>query len=110
MDRLDSTLFFVSAILQLAAILFAIRMSREVQDRGPWLVMLAALALMFAARILAMFIPRYVLHINPWFAISTSLLLLIALFAIRRVANAERLSRLSAVANAAERDASEGRY
>ena len=39
-----------------------------------------------------------------------SLLLLIALFAIRQVANAERLSRLSAATNAAERDASEGRY
>ncbi len=111
MDRLDTTVYFISAVLQLAAMVFAIRMSMEVTDRRPWLVLFAALAVMFAARILALSVPLQVRqHLNPFIAVAISLLLLIALFAIRRVATAERLSRLSAATNAAERDASEGRY
>src|SRR5579872_2433700 len=111
MDRLDTAMYFLSALLQLAAMVFAIRMSREVIDRRPWMVMLAALAVMFGARILALAVPISMRqHVTPFIAVAISLLLLIALFAIRRVAVAERLSRLSAATSAAERDASEGRY
>jgi PAS domain S-box-containing protein len=111
MDRLDNTLYFVAAVLQFAAIIFAIRMSLEVADRRPWLLMLLALAVMFGARILALSVPMQLRqHISPFIAPLISLLLLIALFAIRRVAMAERMSRLSAATSAAERDASEGRY
>jgi PAS domain S-box-containing protein len=108
---MDTTIYFISAVLQLAAMVFAVRMSLEVSDRRPWLVMLLALALMFGGRILALLIPIQVRqHFSPFIAVMISLLLLVALFAMRRVAIAERLSRLSAAASAAERDASEGRY
>ena len=111
MDRLDTFLYFVAAVLQLAAMIFAIRMSMEVSDRRPWMIMLGALAVMFGARILALTVPYSVRqHLGPYIATCISLLLLVALFAIRRVAVAERLSRLSAATSRAERDASEGRY
>lgn len=111
MDRLDYTLYTVSAVLQLAAMIFAIRMSLQVADRRPWLVLLAALAVMFGGRLLAVEVPlQQRQHIGPFIAVFTSLLLLIALFAIQRVAISERLSRLTAAANAAERDASDIRY
>jgi len=111
MSGLDATFYFISATLQLAAMIFAIRMSREVADRRPWLVLLSALVLMFVARILAIMLPLSTReHINPFVAIMVSLLLLVALFTIRQVAVAERVSRLAAAKNADERDASEGRY
>ena len=102
MDRLDTTLYFVSAVLQLAAMVFAVRMSKEVADRRPWLMLFAALAVMFGARILALSVPLQIRqHLGPFIAVVISLLLLVALFAIRRVAIAERLSRLSAATSAA---------
>ena len=111
MDRLDQTLFFFSAILQLAAIVFALLMARQVNDRRPWLLLMVALLVMFIARILAMTVPSSIRdHISPFNACIISLLLLIALFAIRRVAIAERLSNAAATQSAAERDESENRY
>ncbi|MGD0140603.1 MAG: ATP-binding protein [Tepidisphaeraceae bacterium] len=110
MDRLDATVYFLSAILQLVAILFALRMSREASDRRPWLVLFAALLVMFASRILALTLPRVQQHLFPFTAFTVSAILLIALFAIRRVAMAERQSKLAAAKSAAERDESEGRY
>jgi PAS domain S-box-containing protein len=111
MDGLDTTLFFISAVLQLAAIVFALLMSRQVNDRRPWFVLMGALLLMLVARILVLTGPQPVrAHINPFFACGISLTLLIALFALRRVAIAERLSNENAARNAAERDESENRY
>jgi PAS domain S-box-containing protein len=111
MDGLDTTLFFISAVLQLAAIVFAVLMARQVNDRRPWLVLMGALLLMLIGRILFITLPTSVRdHINPTLAITISLLLLIAMFAIRRVAVAERLSKESATRSAAERDESENRY
>ncbi len=111
MDRVDTILYSISAVLQLAAILFAIRMSREVNDRRPWLVLAAALLVMFGGRLLALKVPiQNREHLSPYIATTISLLLLIAMFAIRRVAWAERMSRQAAVKSAAERDESEGRY
>jgi PAS domain S-box-containing protein len=111
MDRLDTLLYFAAAVMQLAAMIFAIRMSLEVADRRPWMLMLAALIAMFLARILALTTPYSVRqHLGPYIASTISLLLLVALFAIRQVTTAERLSRLAAATSRAERDASEGRY
>jgi PAS domain S-box-containing protein len=111
MPELDTTLYYISAILQLAAMLFAVRMMREARDRRPWAVMLAAVVVMFGARIIAITVPAPTrLLFTPFIACAISLLLLIALFAIRRVAVAERMSRAAADRNAAERDATEERY
>ena len=57
MDRVDTIVYSISAVLQLAAIIFAIRMSREVNDRRPWLMLAGALLVMFAARLLALKFP-----------------------------------------------------
>jgi PAS domain S-box-containing protein len=111
MDRVDTIVYSISAVLQLAAILFALRMSGEVNDRRPWLMLAGALLVMFGARLLALKVPIQTReHINPFIATTISLLLLISLFAIRKVAWAERMSRHAAVKSAAERDESEGRY
>src|ERR1700691_3606513 len=98
MDRVDTFVYGIAAVLQLAAMLFALRMSREAQDRRPWLLMMGALLVMFGARLLALKVPpQNREHLNPFIATTISLLLLVALFAIRRVAWAERTSRQAAV-------------
>jgi PAS domain S-box-containing protein len=111
MDRLDTTVYFLSAILQLAAMAFALRMAREAQPRPPWLLLFAALAVMFVGRILALYVPLEIRqHFTPFISAAISSLLLIALFAIRRVTVAERQSKAAAARSAAERDESEWRY
>jgi PAS domain S-box-containing protein len=111
MDQLDTTVYFLSAILQLVAMVFALRMSREAADRRPWLLLFGAMLVMFAARIAGRMAPPEIwLHVQPFIAFAISTMLLIALFAIRRVAIAERQSKLAAAQSAAERDESEGRY
>lgn len=111
MDRVDTVVYGIAAVLQLAAMLFALRMSREARDRWPWLVMMAALLVMFGARLLALWIPpQNREHLNPFIATTISTLLLVALFAIRRVARAEGISRQAAAQSAAERDESESRF
>ena len=85
MDRLDTAIYFVSALLQFAAMGFAIRMSLEAVDRRPWLIMLLALAVMFAVRILALSMPLgFRQHVTPFIALTISLLLLIAIRVILR--------------------------
>src|SRR5580700_748014 len=102
MDRVDTIVYGVSALLQLAAIIFALRVSREVRDRRPWYVMMAALFVMLAARLLALKVPvQNREHLNPFIATAISTLLLAAMFAVRRVARAERQSRQAALQNAA---------
>jgi PAS domain S-box-containing protein len=111
MGQVDSVLYFVSALLQLAAMFFAIRMAGEISDRRPWIILFAALLTMFVARVIALSVPIEILkHFNPILATGISLLLLIAMFAMRRVALAERESRLTAERRTAERDESENRY
>src|ERR1700722_8546598 len=111
MDSLDTTVYFVSALLQLGAMVFALLMAKQVNDRRPWLLLLAALLVMFGARILAITVPPAVRnHITPFIACVISSLLWIALFAIRRVAIAEQQSKAAAEQSAVERDESEGRY
>ncbi|MGD0389373.1 MAG: ATP-binding protein [Tepidisphaeraceae bacterium] len=110
MDRLDATVYFLSAILQLTAMLFALRMSREAADRRPWLVLFGALLVMFGGRILGITMPQAREHLLPFIGFAVSAMLLAGLFAIRRVMMAERRSKLAAARSAAELEESEGRY
>jgi PAS domain S-box-containing protein len=104
MDSLDNALYLLSAALQLAAMLFALRMMREVNDRRPWILLLSALLIMFVMRCVAIVVaPDIRQHFGPYVAVVISLLLFLAMFSIRRIAAAERQS-------AAERDESENRY
>jgi PAS domain S-box-containing protein len=90
--------------------LYALWMARQPAHRRPWLVMFAALLLMFANRVLGTLTPRLQQYLAPFTALLVSAMLLIALFAIRRLTVAERRSHLTAARIAAERDESEGRY
>ncbi len=111
MDQLDTTFYVVSATLQLAAMFFAVRVAREVSDRRPWIILFASLFLMFGFRALApMMTPGFRQHGGAVFSLPISLLLLIALFYIRKVAIAERESKAVAALRTAERDESENRY
>jgi len=108
---LVETLYFISAVLQLAAMFFALRMAREVDDRGPWLSLFAALFVMFAFRVLALFTTApFRDQFSPYVGIIISAFLLVALFSIRRVTMAERESKRLAEVRTQERDESEGRY
>jgi len=106
MGRLDAMMYVLAAILQLAAMLFALWMAREAAYRRPWLVMFAALLLMFANRVLGTMTPRVQQFLSPFTALLVSATLLIALFAIRRLTVAERRSNLVTARIAAERDES----
>jgi PAS domain S-box-containing protein len=91
----DDTVHIVSASLQLVALIFAARVITEVKDRRPWFVLFAALAVMFVFRCLALVFrknPEILQHYQPFSALAVSILLLISLFYIRRIAIAERES------------------
>jgi signal transduction histidine kinase/ActR/RegA family two-component response regulator len=97
MAHLEEVLYLVAAVLQLAAMFFAVRMAREVNDRRPWLVLFLALFIMFAFRVVAMFVAAPTRqHFGPYLSVPISSLLLLSLFYIRKVALAERESRLAA--------------
>ena len=53
METVDLALYLVAAPLQLAALIFAVRVAREVSDRRPWAMLFAALSIMFAFRVAA---------------------------------------------------------
>jgi PAS domain S-box-containing protein len=111
MNDIDTVLYTAAAALQLAAMFFAARMAREVNDRRPWLVLFAALFIMFALRIVALWVPASTRqHFGPWSSIIISTLLFISLFFIQRVAIAERQSKALAELRGIERDESESRY
>jgi PAS domain S-box-containing protein len=110
-EWLDNFLYVFAALLQLAAMIFAIRMAREVDDRRPWFLLFAALFIMFVMRVIAVFVPPEIRqHFGPFVAVPISFLLFVSLFSIRQVAAAQRESRLAAARNATERDESENRY
>ncbi|HEY1629037.1 MAG TPA: ATP-binding protein [Tepidisphaeraceae bacterium] len=110
-EWLDNFLYLLAALLQLAAMIFAIRMVREVNDRRPWYLLFAALFIMFVMRLIAIFVsPEIRVHLGPFVALPISLLLFISLFSIRKIAATERESTLAAARNATERDESEHRY
>jgi PAS domain S-box-containing protein len=111
MQEVDPILYIVSSILQLAAMVFAIRMTREVNDKRPWLVLFTALLFMFVFRLTAFFLPPMLRqHISPIISLPVSLLLFISLFSIRNIAASERMNKAAAAMNATQRDESEHRY
>ncbi|HEX4793588.1 MAG TPA: ATP-binding protein [Humisphaera sp.] len=109
MVQLD-VFFLVAAVLQLAAMIFALRMIREANDRGPWIVLFLALFIMFGFRVLGVFDASVMSRFGGIASVPISLLLFISLFFIRRVAIAERVSAAAALRSKAERDESESRY
>ena len=111
MSRPDNILYFVSAILQLAAMFLAIRMAREASDRRPWMLLFGALFIMFAFRVASLFLSGEMRQqFAPYLSVPISLLLLASLFFTRKISIAERESRAMAVRRTAERDESENRY
>jgi len=107
---MDVTLYAVAAALQLAAMVYALRMMRIVDDKRPWVVLFSALLIMFAVRLILIVEPNAQNSISPWIAPLISLLILIAMFTLRNIAEAERASRLAAAKSAVERDESDRRY
>lgn len=104
-------LLSVSAVIQIAAIVLAVRMVNQANDRRPWLVMIMALGLMLVIRLLGILLgPEFRLYSGPFSATLLSILLLIAMIMFRTVAKAERESHALAVQRGAERDQSESRY
>src|SRR5947209_1302288 len=111
MQNIDTTFYVVSAIVQLAAMFFAVRVGREVSDRRPWMVLFAALFLMFGFRAFAPAMSTEARqHLGAIFSLPISFLLLVGLFYVRKVAIAERESKAMAAQRTAERDESENRY
>ena len=108
---LDSTLYLVSAILQLCAMIYALRMARAVPDKRPWMLLFCALLVMFGYRLAApQMSPGFRLHSAPIVSVPISLLLFISLLSLRRVAIAERDSRAIASQRTTERDEIQNRY
>jgi PAS domain S-box-containing protein len=95
MFQLEKFLYAVSLVLQLAAMLFALRMGRRSVLRRPWFVMATALAIMSAFRVVALFStgekPIVQLRGDAFrlftanVSMATSALLFLALFATRRL-------------------------
>jgi PAS domain S-box-containing protein len=111
MEQFDTVLYFSAAALQLAAMFYAVLMAREVNDRRPWLALFIALFIMFVMRIVAIYVPVSVrAHFGPWIALPISTLLFLSLLFMRRVALAERESKILADQRTSERDESESRY
>jgi PAS domain S-box-containing protein len=91
--QFDEYVYWIAAAFQLAAMLFAAKMSREVKDRRPWYVLFAAMLIMFSVRLATSILGRPALeHVAPFSANIISLLLFVALFYIRKIAIAERES------------------
>lgn len=109
-DPINILLSF-SAVIQIVAIVLAVRMVNQANDRRPWLVMIMALGLMLVIRLLGILLgPEFRLYSGPFSATLLSILLLIAMIMFRTVAKAERESQALAVQRGAERDQSESRY
>jgi PAS domain S-box-containing protein len=90
---LDETIYVFAGCFQLAAIIFAARMIGEVKDRRPWILVLAALSIMFVLRCVHVgyrFDLGY--HLQPASAVIVSVLLFASLFFIRTISVAERES------------------
>src|SRR5258708_40056684 len=110
-NRLNNTLYLISAILQLCAMGYAARMAREVHDKRPWVLLFGALLIMFAFRLAAPYMStQFQLHAAPIASLPISLLLFVSLFSLRRITIAERESRQIAAQRTSERDEIQNRY
>jgi PAS domain S-box-containing protein len=89
----DDIVHICSAAFQLVALVFAARVLLEVKDRRPWFLLFAALLVMFVFRCLALSLRQETLqHYLPFASLIISILLLVSLFYIRKIAIAERES------------------
>src|SRR5665213_4296189 len=108
---LDSALYLFSATLQLCAMVYAVRMAREVRDKRPWLLLFCALLIMFAYRLAAPHMSEALrLHSAPAISIPISLLLFVSLVSLRRITLTERESWQIATQRTSERDEIQNRY
>jgi len=111
MPSFDTYLYLISAVLQLCAMVYALRMAREVNDKRPWMLLFSALLIMFCYRIAAPHMSdTFRLHSAPIISLPISLFLFISLLSLRRVAIAERESRQIAAQRTTERDEIQNRY
>jgi PAS domain S-box-containing protein len=91
--QVDQIEYVLAAVFQMAAMIFALRMALEVQDRRPWLLLFAAMTIMFVFRA-----TRIIFGVNPLenylplTSIVISILLFIAMFYIRTISVAQRES------------------
>jgi PAS domain S-box-containing protein len=117
MPTLETTLYLLSLILQVTAVIFAVRMARRSVLRGPWFAMAAALSVMAAYRLVGVIStgqpPIVQLDEGSFKLFSSiispiiSLLLFLSLFAIRRltiVHESAEAARRSAEASRRETD------
>jgi PAS domain S-box-containing protein len=84
--------YILSSLFQIAAIVYALKMIRRASVRGPWLLLLIALAIMLAYRITAIFISpdNPVMDVAGAMAsLPISILLFASLFAIRKISDAQ---------------------
>lgn len=111
MSQYDTICYIFGAVLQLATMIYAARMAREVTDRRPWMVLLAALSIMFAFRVVSLFIsPQSRQLAGPSLSVAISALLFVSMYYMRQIAIAERQIRAVADQRTAERDEIDRRY
>jgi PAS domain S-box-containing protein len=103
--------FALASILYLATMIFVVLMLREKGDRRPWLMLLGALGLLFAFRIVGFLVGRETRQeLGPWVTLLVSACLFASLFYFRAISVAGRETKLLAERRTAERDESESRY
>jgi PAS domain S-box-containing protein len=111
MNAAATFLSVIATLLYLATMLLVLRMVRDAGDRRPWLLLLAALLILLALRILSISVAVEVRRgLGPWLGVAVSALLLASLYYFRLVTVAERESKALAQRRTVERDESESRY
>jgi len=91
--QLGQISYVIASVFQVAAMIFAARMALDVKDRRPWLVLLAALTIMFLFRaMVVVFGPKPLEPYSPIAASAISVLLFVSLFYIRTISIAKRES------------------
>jgi PAS domain S-box-containing protein len=95
MQKAETILYLISLVLQMAAVVFALRMVRRSALRAPWFAMATALSVMTAFRLVGLLSagdpPVWPLRegmfraMSAWASPFISLLLFLSLFAIRRL-------------------------
>jgi len=74
--QLGQISYVIASVFQVAAMIFAARMALDVKDRRPWLVLLAALTIMFLFRaMVVVFGPKPLEPYSPIAASAISVLL-----------------------------------
>ena len=111
MSEAATFLSAIATVLYIVTVALVLRMLRDAGDRRPWLLLLAALLVLLAVRILSISVAVEVRRgLGPWLAVLVSALLLASLYYFRLITVAERESKALAQRRTAERDESESRY